>query len=488
MTALTERAIWEECLNRIKWYLRTSVEEFCVTGAAVAIVHNGDVILQETLGYRDATNALPVTPETIFPIGSISKAFGTMSIAMLSDDGLLEWDKPIVHYLPEFRLSDAWATREATARDLASHRTGIATAHDTMNYRCGLSRSEVVERLPYLGLSHPFRTKWQYSNLMYEALGYLVDRVSRRSWEQFVTERIFSPLGMERSNYSIEVSKRDSNYAKPYRLDADGNQDEIDFVNLDAIGPAGAINSSLLDMQSWLALQLNGGQTNKAEGVGPKNPSLLLHPQILLDSPNSKTTLFRSYALGWFTEVFRGKALVHHGGNIDGFTSKVAMIPEENLGIIILTNQDFTLFPDAAMYSIFDALLSFDDVPWNTKYLSAWKQIHGSVAEEKDQKPPSIPGTSPSHELRHYVGRFQHPAYGSLDVSIHNQQLYVKYHAFVDPLQLQHLHFDTFTIEKWKGLFIGRFTVQFLLAQEGTITTANVTFDPTVGPISFTRQ
>ena len=251
-----------------------------VPGLAVAIVQDGEVVLAKGYGVRDVAGNLPVTPDTLFAIGSSTKAFTVMSLAVLVDDGKLDWDTPVQAYLPRFALQDECASAGMTPRDLVTHRSGLPR-HDLVWYNAPLTRAELFERLRYLEPNAGFRSKWQYQNLMFLTAGYLAGEVSGRSWEDLVRARIFDPLGMTSSNFSVLESRKTADFAKPYTR-KEKKTSEIPFRNIDVVGPAGSINSNLNDMARWLKLQLSDGSLGGRRVVGAANLEQMHEPQMVM--------------------------------------------------------------------------------------------------------------------------------------------------------------------------------------------------------------
>jgi CubicO group peptidase (beta-lactamase class C family) len=477
-----------EELNTIRAYMQNSLEEFHVAGAAVAVVKDGEVIFQEGFGVRDMKQGLPVTKDTLFAIGSSTKAFTTMSVAMLVDDGKLDWDTPVASYLPEFKLHDKYASDHATLRDLATHRVGLPR-HDMAWYKAPFSREELLQRLVHLPFTKPFRTTFQYQNLMYMTLGCLAGKVSGLGWEDFVKSRIFTPLGMHRSNFSVYESQQDADFAKPYKV-VNERIDEMPFANIDAIGPAGSVNSSVAEMAAWVQFHLGEGRSQGNQLVSENNLSQMYNPHIAVLEPTlSDRIMFESYGLGWFTEVYAGHHVVHHGGNIDGFSAIVAMVPKEQLGVVVLTNQQHSVLPRAAAYTIIDTLLGLPTVDWNTIGREYREKIVASMRESTAQKDTDrIANTHPSHGLSDYVGEFEHPGYGEVSIALMDDNLWYTHHSQDKPLVLEHYHYDVFTITVGEGDMTDQLKVQFHTNLRGQLASLHIQFEPMLEPFEFVRK
>ncbi|MFC7392927.1 serine hydrolase [Scopulibacillus cellulosilyticus] len=479
--------IHKQELETIREYIKRSLEEFHIAGTALAVIKDDDVIFQDGFGVRDIEQGLPVTQDTLFAIGSSTKAFTTMAIGMLVDDGKLNWDEPVVSYLPEFKLHDKYASENATLRDLATHRVGLPR-HDLVWYKARLSGEEIINRLSHLAFSKPFRTTFQYQNMMYLTLGYIVEKITGQSWETFVKERILEPLGMKRTNFSVDESQRDHDFSKPYKV-VNQEIEETAFANIDTIGPAGSMNSSVTEMAQWVRLHLGKGTFRSSSLISENNITQMHNPQISIGPSQDERILFPSYALGWFTEVYRGHHIVHHGGNIDGFTSIVAMVPKENIGIVVLTNQENSVLPKAAAYTIFDKLLGLPTVNWNTLMKGELDKLIASMREGAGQsKMDRALNAKPSHDQSAYAGEFKHPAYGTITIAEEDNQLYVHYHAFAEPLQLEHFHYDVFSFTFGESILTQEFKVQFYSDLRGKINRLAIQFEKMLEPIEFVRK
>lgn len=391
-------------------FVEKLLQEWKTPGIGVAVVQNGKVVLLEGYGLRDVEKGLPVTPETLFAIGSSSKAFTTMSMAILADEGKLDWDKPVRDYLPNFRLYDQFGTERITPRDLGCHRSGLPR-HDLVWYNSSASREELVGRLQYMEPNKDFRTTWQYQNLMYMTAGYLAGKIADTTWEDLTRRRIIDPLGMTRTNFSAAKSCQTPNCSKPYQ-EKDGQIKEMEYRDIQAVGPAGSIYSCVSDMANWVLLHLNKGKHNGKQIVSEANLQQMHTPQmIILDSsPERIASNFPeighgSYGLGWFIETYRGHETLHHGGNIDGFSAHVAFMPKDNIGWVVLSNQDNSAVPIVVSQYIADRLLGLEPIDWNTRVHELFNKLKAQMEEAKKQAASDRkPGTQPSHPMEAYTG------------------------------------------------------------------------------------
>lgn len=377
-----------------------------IVGMSVALVKDDKVLLSKGFGERELGKGNAVDDKTLFAIGSSTKAFTAAALAALSDDGKLDWDKPVRSYLPDFKMYDDFATEEMTATDLLCHRSGLPR-HDLVWYGSSASREELYHRLQYLEPSESFRSKFQYQNLMVMTAGYLAGKINGTTWEALVQERIFKPLGMTASGFRVADMESNPNAAKGYTWDAEKKASVLlPYRNIDAIGPAGAINSNAQDMAAWLRLQLGEGKYNDQQVISAAQIKNMHLPHMVLGRPGKGTELGPpSYGLGWITYSYKGHRVVEHGGNIDGFSAYVFLMPDDGLGITILTNEDGTGLSTPLSFQAADMFLGLPPTDW---YARMYGDDAGKEKEEDDKpgKPKPVKGTQPSHDLADYAGEY----------------------------------------------------------------------------------
>ncbi len=465
--------------------LRTLRQEWKVPGMAVVVLKDGAVAFSEGLGKRDVEQDLAVTPRTLFPIGSATKAFTTLALSMLVDEGKLDWDTPIRNYLPTFKLYDTVASERMTPRDLVTHRSGLPR-HDLMWYGSPATRKELFDRLQYLEPTKDLRTVWQYQNLMYMTAGYLLEVVSGQTWEDFVQQHIFDALGMNDTCFSTRKAQETGDFALPY-MERKEVVRRIPFYEEQwAVGPAGSIVSSINDMSAWVALHLNHGKHDGKQIVSEGQIKQLHAPQMVIGGAQQYPELLaESYGMGWFVVPYRGHTMLHHGGNIDGFTALVTLLPAENIGIVTLSNLDATPAPTIATYSICDWLLGLPEAPWQTRYKSVWATMKAATEKGAEQaEQDRIPNTSPSHDLDAYTGEYTHPGYGELAIKREGDELRIHYNSLVAPLT--HYHYDIFELVVER--FDIRMKVSFTTNVRGDIESLSAPFEQSVKDIVFTRK
>ncbi len=463
-----------------------------VPGAAVIIIKDGKVLLSQGFGKRNVAKNLEVTPRTLFPIGSSSKAFTSAAIAMLVEEGKLEWDKPVRHYLPTFKLHDQFVTEHLTVRDLLCHRSGLPR-HELLWYGSSMTRKEMVEGLAHLEPNADFRALYQYNNLTFGLAGYLIEQVTGQTWEEFVATRIFKPLGMSSSNTAVEDSQNTDDYALPYE-ERKGKIVEVPFYSkFQAMGPAGSISTNLEDIEHWLRFQLNEGKHGETQLLAAEHLTQNHTPHTVVPTgdevPMGKYPEVANwcYGQGWFVGSYRGHRMVQHGGSIDGFMAEVVLLPDENAAVAVFTNRGSTFVPYIIAFTACDRLLGAEKVDWNGRLQKEFANLKAAAKKqltEKQKAEPALPDTHPSHALDAYCGRYEHPGYGIVTISQAGEHLQWTYNGILS--SLTHVHYDIFELNFERFEF--KVKVSFATAEKGDIESLAVKLEPTVKAQIFTRM
>ena len=382
-----------------------------IPGLAVGVVERGHIVFARGFGYRDVERRLPVTADTLFPLGSCSKAFTATAIAMLADEGRIALDAPVRTYLPDFSLEDPVASATLTTRDLLTHRSGLPR-HDLFWYQAPFSRDELYHRLRFLEPSGPPRAEWRYNSLMFVVAGRIVEKVSGETWESFVQARILLPLNMRRTVLSAEAMAADSDHAVPYAL-LNGSVQRIPMLKrLSAIAPAGAVQTSVSDLARWLTFHATRSPALLGESMWRE----LHRPQAKMPAAAEAEVQDRYYALGWIHESYRGHPLVVHNGAIDGFTMHLGFLPETGQGLILLMNRDLaTAALMALAYSAYDRLLGLEPLDWEGRLKEMPEPLQG------------IPDIALDFPIETVVGRYEHPAYGMLTIRAEGDKLAMEF-------------------------------------------------------------
>jgi CubicO group peptidase (beta-lactamase class C family) len=435
-----------EPLKGLDEFVARAMKEFEVPGLAVAVVKDGKVVLAKGYGVRALGESAAVDEKTLFAIGSCSKAFTAAALGLLVDEGKVKWDDPVAKHLRGFELYDPYASRELTLRDILSHRCGL-DRHDFVWYGSGLGREEILKRIRFAKPASSFRSKYGYQNIMFLAAGQVVPAVTGKSWDDFVTEKLFKPLGMKASNTSVAALPKGGDVATPHERVEEKVQ-TVPWRNIDNVGPAGSINSNVEDMARWVRFQLGDGTFEKTRllssgTLGEMHKSQTVVP---LEGPTAKLyphSHFATYGLGWSLHDYRGRKVVEHGGNIDGMSAWVGLLPEEKLGLVVLTNRGGTFLPAAVQYFVFDAYLHAAPEDWVKQIAAVEKGVRKvqKEAQAKDEK-GRVEGTKPSLPLAKYAGVYKDDLYGEVTVKLEGDKLSAAWGPLSGPLE--HWQYDTF--------------------------------------------
>ncbi|HWS89892.1 MAG TPA: serine hydrolase [Pyrinomonadaceae bacterium] len=446
----------EQRLREIDEYAAKAGQEWKVPGFSVAVVKDDKVVFVKGYGVRELGKPEPVDGDTLFAVASNTKAFTSAALATLVDEGKLKWDDPVTKYLPYFQLYDPYATREMTVRDLLSHRSGLATfGGDLLWYETTYSREEIIRRVRFLKPVYGFRSRYGYQNIMFLAAGEIVPAVTGKSWDDYVRERFFAPLGMNRTVTTLRQLTSSQNVAAPHN-ETDGRVKVVKYSNVDSAGGAAAINSSAAEMAEWVRLQLGRGTYQGRKIFSAAASREMWTPHTVVGGVGeaaerfNPTVHFNLYGLGWALSDYRGRKVVTHSGGLDGMTSRVALLPEENLGVVVLTNSE-TPLQAFLYYKVFDVFLGAPARDWSADFMARAKAARERAeAEAKRAEESRVPGTKPSLPLSAYAGTYGGQMYGDAKVTEEGGRLVVRLlpsPAYVG--DLEHWHFDTFRI-KWR--------------------------------------
>jgi len=447
-----------------------AMAEWKVPGLAVAVVRDGKVIYAKGFGYRDVEKKLPVTTDTLFAIGSISKSFTSLVFATLNDEGKVDWDTPVRTYLPTFQLFDPIATDHATPRDMFSHRTGLPR-HDFVWYSSNFGMEDLFHRLRYLKPNKEFRAGYEYNNLTIMTMGYLEGQVANSTWQDLVRTRIFQPLGMQTSDLSVDDMQKSSDFSQPYSV-KDDVVTKVPFKNIDGIAPAGSIDSSINEMSHYMILHLGDGTYEGKRIVSEKNLQLM-HTGQTATRPEARFKLEglgpTIYAMGWVETTFRGHHMVWHNGGIDGFHSLLTMLPEDKIGVVLLSNTGENMALEPIAYAMFDRLLGLSPDPWLDRYKALRDKTKKAEEEAKKKKIfVAKPGTQPSHPLADFAGEYVNPGYGTLKIIQNGDELTITLNQ-MGPYSFSRLHYDIFEIPEKGDSGVGGTKGQFYMNINGDI-------------------
>lgn len=467
-------------------YLDKARRDWRVPGLGVAIVRGGALVYARGFGVANVeTNAL-VTADTLFNAGSTTKAFTAAGIAMLVDQKKLDWDAPVTDFLPSFRLGRNGDYASTNLRDMMSHRTGLAR-HDLLWYNNkDLSLADLLARLPHLETFAPTRAQYQYNNLMVMLAGHAIERASGLSWEAFTASAILRPLGMSRSNLTCADMDSASNAAVGHRLTPAQAPYTIPRRPEDRIGPAGALNSSVNDYAKWVLVQLGKGNAGGVRLYSAAQSNEMWAPVISTGGVPSTPEISRGfYGLGWRMDTYRGITRVAHGGNLNGFASRVSLFPEKDIGIVAFTNLGASPLPGHVTLDMMDMLLGLEPANWSARSLARRDKV---VSGRPQAGPPRVAATTPSRPLNAFAGRFHHKGYGDMIVEARGEGLFASYNAM--PMDLAHWHYDVFNAVPQRGEDADLANTKFVFQAnaEGVIGALTANLDEDVPPILFDRS
>ena len=433
-----------------------------VPGVSIAIVEDGRPTLAKGWGVQEIGTDRPVGADTIFATGSTGKAFTVAALAVLVDQGKLRWDDKLIDHMPDFRMYDPWVTRELTIRDLLVHRSGLGLGAGDLLFvpNSNLTRKEIVRRLRHIKPASSFRYTYAYDNLLYIVAGQLIEDVSGLTWEQFIRQHIYQPLGMSRSTVSDAELQAAQDRGRPHaRLDGPirgiGKQVRLDeTVGISpAAGPAGGLAISANDMTKWLMVQLGRGQLpGTATRVFSEQNAVQMWTPVTLQPiaslpPELKPLepRFRTYALGWDVSDYRGAKIISHGGAVFGSLTTVVLIPERNVAFSVAVNSEEGQLVRGLMYELLDHYLGLPKGNWPEKY-HAFRKARTEQALKQISSDAAKPAkSSPSLPLARYAGEYVDPWYGKITVSSTPQGLAIRFpHSQGMSGALEHWQYNTF--------------------------------------------
>lgn len=475
-------------------YVNRGLQTMRVPGAAIAAVRDGKVVFAKGYGVRTLGDTARVDPHTLFQIASNTKAFTTAALAMLADEGRLTWDDPVTQHLPGFQMYDPYVTREITIRDLVTHRSGLGLgAGDLLWLHSHYGRTEIMHRIRYAKPASSFRGRYAYDNVLYLVAGEIVPAVTGTTWDDFVQQRIFRPLGMTESGTGVAFLSSTKNVAAPHAVER-GALTVVPLDTVDNLGPGGAIVSNVTDMTKWLICRLDSGRYQGGRLFSVAQAREMWSGQTILPIPDPAPPLaalrpnVAEYALGWRLRDYRGRTLVWHTGGLAGMTSQVTLVPAERLGIVILTNAEADLMA-ALTYRLLDRFFGGRPTDWVAAYVRAAAlrraradstlRAHRSARDSLSR--PSLP-------LARYAGSYRDEMYGDATIALENGRPVLRFRwapAFVG--DLEHWQYDTF-VARWRTPHLEDAYVTFVLNADGSIERVRMAAVSPVADFSFNYQ
>lgn len=476
-----------EKLDRVVEHIRSTLN---IPGVAIAIVSGAETVFSNGYGYRNLTAKLPVTPQTVYPIASTTKAITATLLGTLVDQGVLAWDTPLRTYLPHFQLSDRELSMRVTLRDLFAMRTGLPR-HDWLWLGNRIGREDLVNRLQYLEFSASFRERFQYNNILITTAGHIAEVVTGQRWEDLVRTRILDPLGMTRTVFRqpLEGDATESYYevTRHKLIPALRHSSEV-------TGPSGgSIHSTVLDMAQWALFNLNAGQTKAGRQLIRAETLAQIHsPQMIVGDDPAATSARAAYAMGWFVDTYNGKLRISHGGYLHEVKSDVSLFPDDGIGLISFANFGAPVPTKLINQHVFDLLKGFHTTETVDSILKRYEQ----KIDETRQRIGAVvrvTDTVPSHPLDEYAGTYEHAGYGKVELQRKGQTLTLQFNEFVFPLE--HWHYDAWVVQKNElfGIhdqhpFDRTSRIMFESNEDGEIAALTIRLEPAVAPIRFAKQ
>lgn len=468
--------------------IRKLMDDYNVAGMSVALIRGGEIVSAEGYGLRDAGAGLPMTADTVLPIGSITKTFTALALGMLADEGKLDWDAPVISYIPSLRLSSPLLTENVTARDLMCHRTGVPK-YDLQAIYCVMEDgASMVRSLEYLETNAAFRTKLQYSNQMVSLAGYLIEVITGIPYQEFVRERIFRPLGMQSTDFEIESLAKYENISKGYVF-ANGTFIEPPYMHLGAFAPSGAIVSTASDMAKYALFYIRGGIAGGQRLISEETLGQIHSPQVI-GTPyfwNFEEFQSTEYGLGWFTDIYRGVKMVGHGGNTNGFSAQMTLLPGQNAAIVALSNATSSFSVNALGHVFADETLGVAQIPdWSGRFKEIFNGLMtGMMAGMQARAQARVPDTAPTLEPACYAGTYRHPGFGEMNFAMTEQGLAGTWNGL--PAVLVHYNYDEFDLML---PVLGQAVPARFAVEDGVIRGLNVTMEmaPGISPAMFGKM
>jgi CubicO group peptidase (beta-lactamase class C family) len=471
-------------------YMAQTLKDWNTPGIGVGIVVNDKLVFAKGYGYRDYEKKLPFTPTTLQQIASNSKLFTAVAAGMLVEEGKLTWDKPVRESVPTIQFYNDQLNNNITLRDMLSHRTGV-TRHDLIWFKSPFTRKELFERLKYLEPQEPMRETFLYNNLMFSAVGEIIELKSGQRWEQFVREKILTPLDMKTTTYSISDMNQHADHGVPFREKRDSFElYKIPYYeDTEGVAPAGAVISNIDELSHWLIALMNDGKYNGKQVLPAKVLKETLQPAIGLPNTLGEALgywelLNPAYGMGRQTVSYRGHLLTFHGGDLPGFHSQVSFMPNDKIGVIVLVISDHSApLYNIVSYNVYERLLGMDQTPWSQRNLQR-RLANKKAGTEARAKAGAdrVPNTKPSHPLASYVAEYENPAYGILKIALTGDQLQFGFHEFQFPMT--HFHYDRFDTPDDEQY--GKFSVNFRTNPQGDVDNAVISLDE--AEVVFTRK
>ncbi|WP_347173823.1 serine hydrolase [Polaribacter uvawellassae] len=438
-------------LKKLDQYFNKMVKDWDVPSATIGIVKDGKLIFTGNYGVLEVGKSKKPDENTLYAIASNSKAFTSAIIGMLVQEGKLNWNDRVKKHLPYFDVYDEWVSNHTTIRDLLSHRVGLGNfSGDNIWYKSDLPAKEIIKRIKYVPQAYEFRAGYGYSNLMFITAGEIIETVTGKSWGQNVQERILNPLGMNRTIYSINDLDAKGNYATPHARKDDKNY-AIPWAKWDNVAATGGLISSVSDVAKWMIFNLNNGVHNEKTILSKLTRNLVWTPHnnhyVDHTTKNDFNRHFNSYGLGWGLSDYQGRMKVGHTGGYDGMITAVTLIPDENLGVVVLTNGPKSPIMAATYYALDKFLGVKTNKDWSKDYLENTNKNIKNDTRISDRINSRVLNTKPTVLEKDFVGEYHSDIYGKITITEKEGKLKLEFsHSPKLSATLTHWNYDVWKI------------------------------------------
>ena len=455
------------------------MKDWKVPGLATIVIKNGEVVFQETYGVKNLETKEPVDENTLFNMASTTKAIVAIAMGMLVDDGKLDWDDKVTDHVPYFQLSDPNLTADARVKDIFTHNLGIGNA-DALWTLDSLSTKETIQRFQFAEKTYPLRGGFTYQNIMYAVAGEVIAAASGKPWNEFVQERIFKPLGMNRTQAIAADIFKVGNYVTPYLNDSEDGMVKVDYGFSDQIGPAGMICSTPKDISKYLQFLVNDGVIKSDTLLKPKTFDTLFEPHSFLGTTGTYPTNaltnpnWNTYGLGWFQQDYKGNKLDFHTGSLFGLVAIAGIMREKDVAVYVFANLDHAELRHAILYKAID-LYAFDDDSrdWHTEVFNLYQGFKKEGIEKaKKVEAERVKNTKTSLPLTAYEGAYTNKMLGTAQVTLEDGSLQINFNDFIT-YSTEHWHYNTFVTNK-DPRFYEKLKVNFDLNEAGKISQLNI--------------
>ncbi|NVO04061.1 MAG: beta-lactamase family protein [Bacteroidetes bacterium] len=403
-------------------YVHERMQEWNIPGMAIAVVKGDSVLFQNNYGYSDVEKKTKVTRHTLFAIGSCTKFFTTTALSILADEKKVDFDAPVIKYYPSLKLKDSVLQQQIIVKDILSHRTGLERG-DYIWYGANYSRKEILDRLVYLNTVAPVREAFIYNNMMYSLAGTIIEKQSGLSYETFVTQRVLTPIKMNNTVFDLTAAK--STYALPYSY-TNSNFRQLPMPQTKGVEPAGGIWSDLEDMTKWLSFHLSKGKVDTTQIVSANGMNLLKTPVLFTgDRMRADESEYKSYGMGMGFSAYKGNRVMYHTGVAGGYTAHIAFLPEENIGIVILTNTE--TYTAAMIDNVFDRVLGLEQTDWNTPVINAVKEQWKEDEKSTNEQLLKIKNAEEVKDYAKYMGVYNHAFCKPVAITNKSHKVYLNY-------------------------------------------------------------